>query len=152
MHGDHVPAQNQSALMLPLIFKTMLQHTEYLYTYKKVILLFFQLFFPIFSNKSIRHPTSTQTKSCSKVPGLLPFYYKIQQNIQRTQQRFPLTFWDLIEPKGMKTYLRQRSYTKNCYYFWKFGSKSKFIVTLYCISFSKCSKHREHIKAQTNVE
>lgn len=52
-YGDHVPAQNQSALMLPLIFKTMLQHTEYLYTYKKVILLLFQLLFPIFSNKSM---------------------------------------------------------------------------------------------------
>lgn len=31
--GAHVPAHNHSALMLCLIIKTMLQHTEYLYTY-----------------------------------------------------------------------------------------------------------------------
>lgn len=64
-YGDHVPAQNQSALMLPLIFKTMLQHTEYLYTYKKVILLLFQLLFPIFSNKSMSsnfHPNQILLK------------------------------------------------------------------------------------------
>lgn len=33
--GAHVLAHNHSALMLYLIFKTMLQHTEYLYTYTK---------------------------------------------------------------------------------------------------------------------
>lgn len=74
-YGDHVPAWNQSALMLPLIFKTMLQHTEYLYTYKKSYFCFFSCYFQFFRT-NLCHQTSTETKSCSKVPGLLPFYCK----------------------------------------------------------------------------